>query len=263
MYHPFSIADTIKTAWNVIKKNYISLIVYTIATFLCNIAIKFLSDNLTSDNLYTSFAFRLVIMLIEAYLTLAFYKLLLTLIDREYYEFSFSDIWPSFRMAINAVAIGVILIFLIGTILFLISRLPLDPETYMWLFKNFIFPLEIAAVIYFGIRFIFCLCFVVDDDSGPIESLRQSWQITRNNFFKLIALVLIVILFVAAALLVIDLLITPLMKTNSGLGDYLIDLASIIWFAIAFPVVQVMIIATYRKLVYSHKDVDDDVSETL
>jgi hypothetical protein len=30
------------------------------------------------------------------------------------------------------------------------------------------------------------------------------------------------------------------------------------WVLLAFPAVQVLIMVTYRKLVYSHKDVDDN-----
>nr|WP_283769987.1 glycerophosphoryl diester phosphodiesterase membrane domain-containing protein [Mucilaginibacter sp. Bleaf8] len=118
-------------------------------------------------------------------------------------------------------------------------------------------------MIYLSIRFIFCLCFIVDDNCGPIESLRQSLTITRNHFFKLIALVLLVFVFVALVLMLINAIITYLVPAESHVIDYMIDIAAICWFAIAFPTVQVMIIATYRKLVYSTKDIDDDVSETL
>lgn len=256
MYHPFTIAETIKKAWDIIKKNYVILIVFTMITFCGNFAIKVINDNITVNNTYASIATRLVIMLLEAYVTLAFYKLLLTLIDREYYEFSFKDVIPSFKMALNAVGVGIIVIFLIGTILFIDSQLPFS-ESVMY----FVVRVEALIAIYLAIRLIFCLCFIVDDDSGSVESLGQSFKITRNNFVKLLALVLMIFFFVALILIIINVLVTAFVDEDSSV-DYLIELGAILWFAIAFPTVQVMIIATYRKLIYSHLDVDDDIAET-
>ncbi len=258
MYHPFTIGETIRKAWDVIKKNYIVLIVFTMITFACNVAIKAINDNLTPDTVTSSIVIRLLIMLLEAYLTLAFYKLLLTLIDKEYYEFSFNDIMPSFKMALNAVIIGVILIIIIGTVLFIDSRAFNNSMV-----ANIAVALETVVAIYLSIRLIFCLCFVVDDDSGPIESLMQSFKITRGNFFKLFALVLVVVLFVLVILLLINAIITGVVNEDSPVEVYFIEFGAICWFAIAFPTVQVMIITTYRRLIYSHLDVDDDVSETL
>lgn len=256
MYHPFTIAETVKKAWDVIKKNYIILIVFTMITFCCNFAIKVVNDNITVETTYASIITRLVIMLLEAYVTLAFYKLLLTLIDREYYEFSFKDILPSFKMAISAVGVGVIVIVLIGTVLFLDSQLSLS-ESVMYILAW----IQALIAVYLAVRLIFCLCFIVDDDSGPVESLGQSFKITRNNFFKLFVLVLLIITFVAFILIVINLLVTAFVTEDSSV-DYLIEIGAILWFAVAFPTVQVMIIATYRKLIYSHQDVDDDIAET-
>lgn len=257
MHHPFTIAETLKKAWDVIKKNYIILIVFTMITFFCNFAIKIINDSIYFDNTYASIALRLLIMLLEAYITLAFYKLLLTLIDREYYEFSFKDIIPTFKMAINAVAIGVIIIIVIGTIFFINSLFNLSESA-----LTIVVWVETIVAIYFSIRLIFCLCFIVDDDSGPVESLGQSFKVTRNNSLKLFGLLFLIFLFVALILLVINIIITFFVNETSTAVGYLIELGAICWFAIVFPTVQVMIISTYRKLIYSHQDVDDDIAET-
>ena len=121
--------------------------------------------------------------------------------------------------------------------------------------------LEILAVGYLLIRSIFCLCFIVDEDSGPVESLKQSFYITWNNFFKVVGLILIVVGFIALLLVLINLVITLLFDVDSS--SYVAKIAAIFWFALSFPLVQVMIMVSYRKLVYSHKDIDDDVSEAL
>jgi hypothetical protein len=137
-------------------------------------------------------------MLVQSYLVLSFYKLILTLMDREYYEFEFRDILPSLKMALSFVTIGVLYTFLIGTIIFL----NLQVNSYPML-STVLDKLEILAVGYLLIRSIFCLCFIVDEDSGPVESLKQSFYITWNNFFKVVGLILIVVGFIALLLIII------------------------------------------------------------
>ncbi|WP_462265316.1 glycerophosphoryl diester phosphodiesterase membrane domain-containing protein [Mucilaginibacter sp.] len=258
MYHPFTIRETIKKAWDVIKKNYIILIVFTTITFLGEILKDNISLYFSSENYLTQVAVTQLISLIAAYLTLSFYRLLLTLIDREYYEFEFRDIIPSFKMVLNAVIIGIALNVVIRTVIFIDFRLIKN----VYLLQTLL-VLEVVAAAYLGIRLIFCLCFIVDDDSGPVESLVQSFKVTRGNFFKLLAMVLLVFVFVALILLIINGIITLFVDQYSPLQIYFIEFAAIFWFAITFPAVQVIIITTYRKLIYSHQDVDDDVSETL
>ena len=257
MYHPFSIAETIKTAWDVIKKNYISLIVYSVISLIFYEVISFFTGFIVVyDNQYSQVAFVFFMMLVQSYLVLSFYKLILTLMDREYYEFEFRDILPSLKMALSFVSIGVLYTFLIGTIIFLNLRVNSYP-----MLSTILDKLEILGVGYLLIRSIFCLCFIVDEDSGPIESLKQSFYITWNNFFKVVGLILIVVGFIALLLIIINLIITLLFDVDSS--SYVAKIAAICWFAISFPLVQVMIMVSYRKLVYSHKDIDDDVSEAL
>jgi hypothetical protein len=257
MYQPFSIAETIKTAWNVIKKNYISLIVYSVISLIFYEIISFFTSFIVIyDNQYSQVAFVFFMMLVQSYLVLSFYKLILTLMDREYYEFEFRDILPSLKMALSFVTVGVLYTVLIGTIIFLNLKLVDYP-----MLQKVMDKLEILGVGYLLVRSIFCLCFIVDEDSNPIESLKQSFYITWNNFFKVLALILIVVGFIALLLIIINLIITLLFDVDSN--SYIAKIAAICWFAVSFPTVQVMIMATYRKLVYSHKDLDDDVSETL
>lgn len=259
MYHPFSIGETIKAAWNIIKKNYISLIVYSIISAAIVKATSFVIGILfISDSYYSQITFGLFMLLFQSFLVLSFYKLILTLIDRQYYEFSFSDIIPSVRMVINFVLIALVYGFVTVTLSFINFRLQHNETIFYVLDK-----LELAAIGYLLIRSIFCLCFIVDDDSGAFESVKQSFFITRGNFFKIVALILIVVAFVAVLLLIITGIITLLIDERNPQKDLAVKVAVIGWFALSFPTVQVMIMATYRKLVYSHMDVDDDVSETI
>ncbi|MDB5127330.1 MAG: hypothetical protein JWQ85_1562, partial [Mucilaginibacter sp.] len=49
---------------------------------------------------------------------------------------------------------------------------------------------------------------------------------------------------------------------NTTSEAYILKIAGIFWFALSFPTVQVMIMTTYKRLVYSHQDIDDDIAET-
>lgn len=257
MYHPFTISETIKGAWDVIKKNYVSLIVYSLIMLICYQVIQFLFGFIFySENPYGQVANVLLAMLVQSYLALSFYRLILTLMDKQYYEFEFRDIIPSLRMALSFVSIGTFYIVLIGTIIFL-NLFVIKDETIRMVTDI----IEKLGIGYLLVRSIFCLCFIVDEDSGPVEALMESFRITRNNFFKLLALILIVVGFIAVLLIIITMAITVLFDTDNN--DYVVSIAGIGWFAISFPVVQVMIMVSYRKLVYSHQDVDDDVSETF
>jgi hypothetical protein len=80
--------------------------------------------------------------------------------------------------------------------------------------------------------------------------------------FKLVAIILIVFLFIAILLLIINGVITLFISEESKSMAYVLKIAGIIWLAISFPTVQVMIMTTYKRLVYSHQDVDDDIAET-
>ena len=87
--------------------------------------------------------------------------------------------------------------------------------------------------------------FIVDDHSGPIESLRQSFRLTKGYLLKIL-LILFIILF--------------LIGLPAQIALYY-RLASIT-LAFTYPFVNIILAVTYRKLVYSHQDVDDNLNET-
>jgi len=122
--------------------------------------------------------------------------------------------------------------------------------------------LEMVLILFLLIRSIFCVCFIVDDDSNPFESLKQSFEITKGNFFNTLLIGIIIIAIMIATLLPI-ISILSLFHRNKDNIDFLFKISFYIWFVIAFPIVQVIIMVTYRKLIYSHLDVDDDLTETL
>jgi uncharacterized membrane protein len=102
--------------------------------------------------------------------------------------------------------------------------------------------LGILIGLFFQFFFLFyfpiCTCFIVDDGSGPFESVRQSYQLIKGNFFKYFILFIIIetMLFIASL--------------------------TILGIVFVLPFVNIILVVAYRKLVYSHQDVDDDIAET-
>jgi uncharacterized membrane protein len=92
---------------------------------------------------------------------------------------------------------------------------------------------------FFLFYFPICACFIVDDASGPFESVIQSFQLIQGNFLKYF------LLFVIIEILVF------LGSVTLGIGMLFV-----------IPFVNIILVVAYRKLVYSHQDVDDDPTET-
>jgi len=255
MYHPFSVAETIKTSWGVLKGNFAILAIYSVISLVVIGFTEFVNSFMLLDD---SIGYQLLVlfiqMLVQSYLALSFYKLILTLMDKAYYEFEFREIWPSFAMAFRFIIIGLSYSILIATFWFINLLLEKQP-----IIQNIARVLEGIAIGYLLIRSIFCVCFVVDEDSHAYEALLQSFLITKDNFFKTLSVVLIILGFMVATLLII---LTFIGLFEPDEDSYILRLAFYLWFVIAFPTVQVLVMVTYRKLVYAHQDIDDGIAET-
>ncbi|MGV8878271.1 MAG: hypothetical protein ACOH2A_04490 [Sphingobacteriaceae bacterium] len=236
MYHPFSIKETIKTAWDITKKNFLTIIVYSAIVAVLLVIVQFVNlFMVATDKLGMKVTLFFLLMIIQAYATLGLYKLIFTLIDSEYYEFEFYQLMPTLKMVFSFIVISLLLAVTVVTFSFA-ANLSL---------KNYPVVLQIVQVmgvimmLYVLLRCMFCACFVVDDDSGPLESLGQSFRLTQNNLVKILLILLILLALIAVGFLTL------------GIGMIL-----------TFPLVNVILVVTYRKLIYSNQDVDDDIAET-
>jgi hypothetical protein len=259
MYHPFSITQTISTSWTVLKKNFTTLIVYSIVSLVFYEVVDFFNNFIfVDDDKRSQFIVILIQIVLQAYLALSFYKLILTLIDKEFYEFSLRDILPSIKMTFNFVIISLLLGVVIAVFVFLYVELGER------LGLSMIFQIvELVVFLFLLLRAIFCVCFIVDSDSGPFESLKQSFEITKDNFFKTLGIFVIILLILFVALIPVILIIN-IFGLDKPEHSYIFKLAFYCWVLLTFPFIQVIIMVTYRKLVYSHLDVDDDdITETV
>jgi len=174
--------------------------------------------------------------------------------DKQYYEFEFKDIWPSFKMVFRFIMIGLAYTLLAALFLFINLLLKGYPLT-----LKVVELLEKLAIGYLLIRSVFCVCFIVDEDSHSYEALLQSFIITKDNFLKILLLILIVVGVIAFMLVFI---LAAIALYESDDESFMFRLGFYIWFVLAFPGVQVIIMVAYRKLVYAHQDVDDGFAET-
>jgi uncharacterized membrane protein len=97
----------------------------------------------------------------------------------------------------------------------------------------------ISAEIFFLFYFPICACFIVDDNSGPFESVAQSFQLIKGNVLKYFLLFLLIEIMV------------------------FIGSITIIGTLFVIPFINIVLVVAYRKLIYSHQDIDDDVSEIV
>lgn len=241
MYHPFSVAETTKTAWNIFKNNFVTIIVYSTISFLLLSILAFITQFLFSPDAFAgTMVVSFILIFMQAYTTLGLYKLIFTLIDSEYYEFEISQVLPAFKMIVSYLIVVFLIAFLITNFHFLIERLNQYPniQTTVQVLATFI-------GLYLALRVMFFNNFIVDDQSGAIESLKQSFELTRGYFLKVLTMLGIILLLIALPAII---------------AQYYPFVSITIIFT--YPFVNIILAVTYRKLVYSHQDVDDDIAET-
>lgn len=241
MYHPFSVAETTKTAWNIFKNNFVTIIVYSTISFLLLSVLAVITQFLVTPEAFAGkMLVSFILIFMQAYTTLGLYKLIFTLIDSEYYEFEISQVLPAFKMIVSYLIVVFLIAFLITNFHFLIARLDNYPNI-----QTTVQILATLIGLYLALRIMFFNNFIVDDQSGAIESLKQSFDLTRGYFLKVLTMLGIILLLIALPAII---------------AQYYPFVSLTIIFT--YPFVNIILAVTYRKLVYSHQDVDDDIAET-
>lgn len=233
MYHEFSVVETLRDSWSLLKKNFVIILVFSIISFLIVFVLGFVTYNIFTDDLLASIAV-IVLLVCISFIFLAFNRLIFRLLDKGLYEFELRDVMPSLKMLLSYL-----------TLLIIVSALSVLMSHLIENVNNELLQRVLGVLIglFFQFFFIFyfpvCTCFIVDDASGPFESIGQSFKLIKGNFLRyFILFVLIELLLFIASLTLIGILLVV-------------------------PFVDIVLVVAYRKLVYSHLDVDDDVSETV
>lgn len=233
MYHPFSVTETIRIAWHILKKNFSTIAVYTLLAFAIIVGTGFIVDYIIIGVFLESVEVVFSILLVS-FIFLGFIKLVFQLIDKEYYDFEFKDILPQIKMLLSYI----ILLVIVSTVYVFINQAikRLDDGIIQHLLGIFA---AIFVEIFFLFYFPICACFIVDDNSGPFESVAQSYNLIKGHFLKYL------LLFIFIELLVF------------------VGTLTVVGIIFAVPFVNILLVVAYRKLIYSNQDVDDDVTEAV
>jgi hypothetical protein len=233
MYHPFSVTETIKVAWHVLKKNFATIAVYSVLAFVIAIVAGFVINYILADIILTSIGVFILLIGIS-FIFLGFIKLVFQLLDKEYYDFEFRDIVPKIKMLFSYLVLLVIVSTLAVFLTNAIKKLDEGwTQSILGIFDYVFF--QFFFLFYFPI----CTCFIVDDESGPFESFSQSFKLIKGNFIKYFLLFILIEVMV------------------------LIGSVTVIGMIFVVPFVNIILVVAYRKLIYSHLDVDDDLTEML
>jgi len=233
MYHPFSVADTIKTAWYLLRKNFSVIAIYSLIGFVGAAVLSFIVYVVLSDGNIAASIGIVALLVGISFIFLGFIKLIFQLIDREYYDFEFGDVVPKAKMLYSYL----LLLIIVSTLSVFITNAIKSLDEGM---TQDVLGIAVGLIFQFFFLFYFpiCACFIVDDASGPFESVLQSFQLIRGNFIKYFVLFLIIEAMV------------------------LIGTITLVGMLFVVPLVNIILVVAYRKLVYSHQDVDDDLAET-
>jgi len=242
MYHPFSVSDILKTSWYLFRRNFVTIIVFSVISFILLSSLGIMVQLIIAPEAFAgTMLVSFILILVQAYTTLGLYKLIFTLIDSEYYEFEFKQIVPGFKMIISYLAVAFILAFIITNFAILVEYLEKYPVV-----DDIIKTVGVIVALYLFLRIMFFNTFIVDDHSGPIESLKQSFKLTKGYLLKVLVILGIILLFIGLP---------------AKISQYYPLTSIAIMFT--YPFVNIILAITYRKLVYSHQDVDEVPNETL
>ncbi len=246
----FSVIDVLETSWDITRKNFLVIIGYSLLSVVSIAIFNFiyLFSIETNIDIFKLVGF-IIFLIVLSTSNLGFYKLVFTLIDNDDDDdFSIKSILPTWKNIFSFIIL--VLIFSVLVVFFSIIYKELLNVTLFDDFINFIkadkLYFGVAAFIAFllilimSMRFMFFPCFIVDDDSSAFESLRQSRTLTQDNLLKIIAVLGIVIGFIALGFLAL------------GVG-----------IIVTYPFTNIILVVTYRKLVnnYTAEHQEESIAE--
>jgi len=111
----------------------------------------------------------------------------------------FPDFVPSVVKALNFMVVklftGLFVVFIIASVaaIYFFNSPQIDTaDLVSW--KNISLLICILVpVVYVSVRMSFIVCFIVDQDSGVVEAIRQSWAITKGHFGFLLLLFIVIV----------------------------------------------------------------------
>jgi hypothetical protein len=238
MENSFSVFEVLQTAWDITRRNLLVIMGYSAVAFVSLFVLQFFSVYImSSGNSFLNFLGLAIILLANSMITLGFYKLIFKLIDEEDGDFDFKSVIPSWKNISSFISITLLMGFIVTTLSLIFKQL-LNVNLFLSYYNTLKATpglIEVVGLLAFVIfvlivvRFMFFPCFIVDDNASSFESLRQSRELTYHNLTRIVTVLLLVIGFIIVGFLAL------------GVG-----------IIVTYPFTNVILVVTYRKLVYSY-----------
>ena len=228
----FSKREIITSSWNIMKPHLSLLILVILFIFGLNLLLSALQEELLGDIKAQSILFTIAAYLFQMGLNLGMLRISLNIINNK--EVNFSQLFGSFDVLIPYILATIVLITILfiaaspGIILLLVSvsadwdsmsnlEAPVD-----W---SVIIPiiLIIIPAVYISVRLQFYNYFLLDEETGIIESIKRSAEISKGYVGELFLLgaVLSIIILVSIIPLGLGLLISIPLSTMATSYVYL------------------------------------------
>ena len=228
----FSKREIITSAWNIMKPHLGLLILAMLFIFGLYLILSALQDVLLGDITYQSVLFTIAAYLFQMGLHLGMLRITLNIINNK--EVNFSQLFGSFDVLIpfvlaTIVFIAILLIVASPGIMLLLASVSADWDSISNLETidnwSVIIPiiLIIIPAVYISVRLQFYNYFLLDEETGIIESIKRSAEISKGYVGELFLLgaVLSIIILVSIIPLGLGLLISIPLSTMATSYVYL------------------------------------------
>jgi len=187
----FAVNEVLRTAWHILKKQYLSIAGLCFLLFVTLNSSAFLAGYLSHISTGISLIMALIFILIYFGLQLTLFKYTLYVIDRDGRDVSVKKTLPTkkqvLRFMISTFYFSLCMLFVFGLwalLLFPLVYLNMDQH----LLAESAISLGIITNFIIWIRLSFFAFFIIDRDTKPFKAIRFSMAITRGNFTRLLLL---------------------------------------------------------------------------
>src|SRR5690606_6015339 len=245
----FAVNEVLRSAWRILKKQYLSIAGLCFLLFITWNTSAFLASYIGGINVGINLLMALIFILFYFGLQLTLFKYTLRLIDTGGGDISILNSIPTKKQVLYFLVATFYFFLCILFVYFLIALL-IFPLIYtgldMGLLTQAAISLGVAAIFVTWIRISFFPFFIIDRDAKPFQSIRFSLAITRGNFTRLLLLLGVLAFFYGLSIYLI--------KLNY---PFLAAFVSIISSFLIVPLSGVAIAAAYRQMMGAYKGNED------
>jgi hypothetical protein len=252
----FAVNDVIRTAWDILKKEYLSIAGIGLMMFVTWNLSSFMALYFGEINIGVNLFMAFIFILLYVGLQLTLFKYILKILDENDVNVTVRNSLPSRKQ---------VLFFLLGTLYFIICivlvylliGILLLPFVYTGISVNIIAQIAISTgiigMLITWVRISFFPFFIIDRNTWPFQSIRFSLAITRGNFTKLLLLLIFFAIFHLLSLYL-----------NYAGYPIISALVSIVNSFLIVPLSSVAIAVAYRKMMNEYVgDADPDIIHNL